>query len=74
VNLDPRAGPAWKLYDREDSLTLFPSVWRESGCEAHFILWRNRLIRCDVLAKRRAQEARSQAAAGARTAEVEQVL
>jgi Family of unknown function (DUF6527) len=48
VNLDPRTGPAWKLYEREDSLTLFPSVWRESGCEAHFILWRNRLIWCDV--------------------------
>jgi hypothetical protein len=47
VNLDPRTGPAWKLFEREGRLTLYPSVWRENGCEAHFILWRDRLMWCD---------------------------
>jgi len=47
VNLDSRTGPAWKLFEREGRLTLYPSVWRESGCEAHFIVWRDRLIWCD---------------------------
>ena len=42
VNLDGRVGKAWRVYrDRCDRISLFPSVWRDSGCEAHFILWRN---------------------------------
>ncbi|MER8537286.1 DUF6527 family protein [Mesorhizobium sp. M1005] len=41
VNLDRRAGPAWRLYQREGGLTLFPSVWRDTGCGAHFIVWDN---------------------------------
>jgi hypothetical protein len=24
-------------------VTLFPSVWRESGCKSHFIVWHNRI-------------------------------
>lgn len=47
VNLDPRAGKAWRLYDRGNK-TLFPSVWRDSGCEAHFIVWRDRILWCGV--------------------------
>lgn len=47
VNLDERAGPAWRIYVRDGQLTLYPSVWRKSGCEAHFILWRDRLLWCD---------------------------
>jgi hypothetical protein len=47
VNLDPRTGPAWKFFQRSNNLTLYPSVWRESGCRAHFILWNNRLVWCD---------------------------
>jgi Family of unknown function (DUF6527) len=40
VNLDPRAGPAWRLYqDRRNRLTVFPSVWREGGCNSHYIIW-----------------------------------
>ena len=43
VNLDPRAGPAWRLYSRQDRSTLYPSVWRTDGCRAHFILWEDRI-------------------------------
>lgn len=45
INLDPRAGPAWRLYGtRQLGLSLFPSVWRETGCKSHFIIWRDRLF------------------------------
>lgn len=47
VNLDRRAGKAWRLDDRSGALTLYPSVWRGQGCRAHFILWRNSIIWCD---------------------------
>jgi Family of unknown function (DUF6527) len=49
VNLDPRAGPAWHLYRRRNgAMTLYPSVWRDSGCGAHFILWRDKLLWTDI--------------------------
>lgn len=41
VNLDPRAGRAWRL--DESSLSVYPSVWRDTGCESHFIVWRGRI-------------------------------
>jgi hypothetical protein len=45
INLDPRAGPAWRLYlNRNAGLSLFPSVWRESGCRSHYIIWRNKIF------------------------------
>jgi hypothetical protein len=45
VNLDDRAGKAWRLYGaKESGLTLFPSVWRDTGCESHFIVWRDRIL------------------------------
>ena len=47
INLDRRSGKAWRLYGRGDQLTLFPSVWRDEGCEAHFILWRGQIMWCD---------------------------
>jgi hypothetical protein len=47
VNLDPRAGKAWRADGRGGRLTLYPSVWRDQGCKAHFIIWRDRLIWCD---------------------------
>jgi hypothetical protein len=42
INLDARSGKAWRL-DRRNGLSVFPSIWRESGCEAHFIIWRNEI-------------------------------
>lgn len=45
VNLDPRAGKAWRIYRESGArLTLFPSVWRDTGCKAHFIIWRSRIL------------------------------
>jgi hypothetical protein len=56
INLDPRAGPAWHLYReskstgagrrwrRRRSLSLFPSVWRETGCQSHYIIWDGRIV------------------------------
>jgi len=47
INLDGRAGKAWQYYDRGGDVSLFPSVWRDSGCKSHFILWRSRIYWCD---------------------------
>lgn len=46
INLDGRVGPAWRFYLRKNALTLFPSYWRDSHCESHFILWNNRVYWC----------------------------
>lgn len=49
ANLDPRAGKAWRLYRRPNgAMTVYPSIWRDTGCKAHFILWRDGIIWCDV--------------------------
>ena len=47
INLDPRAGPAWRYYGRGSDVSIFPSIWRESGCRSHFIIWRSRIYWCD---------------------------
>ena len=45
VNLDARAGKAWRIYRSQGSgLTLFPSVWRDTGCESHFVVWRDWIL------------------------------
>lgn len=45
INLDDRAGPAWRLYRaRNGALSLYPSIWRECGCESHFIVWRDEIF------------------------------
>ena len=46
VNLDPRSGPAWRRYDADSRLSLYPSVWRDTGCRAHFIVCRDRIHWC----------------------------
>ena len=48
ANLDRRAGPAWRLYRERGRLTLFPSYWRDTACESHFIIWNDRLFWCDA--------------------------
>lgn len=49
INLDERAGKAWRLYQRRDSITLYPSVWRDTGCGSHFIVWKNRIYLFDAI-------------------------
>ena len=45
VNVDARAGKAWRLYRGSiTGITLFPSVWRDTGCESHFVIWRDRIL------------------------------
>jgi hypothetical protein len=44
INLDSRTGPAWRYYQSRNGFTLFPSVWRESGCKSHFVIWANRIL------------------------------
>jgi len=44
VNLDPNAGPAWRLYSTKRGMTLYPSVWRDTGCRSHFIVWNDRVL------------------------------
>lgn len=39
LNVDRRAGKAWRLYEGARGVSLYPSVWRDTGCESHFILW-----------------------------------
>jgi len=46
MNLDRRTGPAWRIYQKRDRLTIFPSYWREDGCQSHFILWSNHIYWC----------------------------
>jgi len=43
INLDPRAGPAWRLYRGRGGASLYPSVSRDSGCESHFIIWHDEI-------------------------------
>lgn len=47
INLDERAGPAWRFYNDRRGGSLFPSVWRDNGCRSHFIVWRSRIYWCD---------------------------
>ena len=47
INLDSRAGSAWRFYRRGETISLFPSYWRDTKCESHFILWRNIIYWCD---------------------------
>lgn len=39
VNLDGRVAKAWRHYLRNSRTSLYPSVWRDEGCQAHFVLW-----------------------------------
>jgi hypothetical protein len=40
VNVDPRAGKAWRFRQPGPRITIFPSVVRDTGCQSHFIVQR----------------------------------
>jgi hypothetical protein len=45
INLDSRAGPAWKIYrSQRTGLSIFPSIWRDTDCESHYVIWNNRIL------------------------------
>jgi len=47
INLDRRSGPAWRLYKRRGTWSLFPSIDKPTGCNSHFILSRGKIVWCD---------------------------
>lgn len=46
VPVDPAVKGAWRLRVQEERLTLMPSIWRDHGCESHFVLWENEVHWC----------------------------
>jgi hypothetical protein len=48
VNLDPRTTKAWRFYRRHNKISVFPSIWRDTGCKSHFIVWNGAIIWCDI--------------------------
>jgi hypothetical protein len=46
INLDQRSGPAWRFYSKSTGYSLYPSYWRDSDCESHFIIWSSRIYWC----------------------------
>jgi len=46
INLDDRAGSAWRCYLNRRGLTIYPSYWRDTGCGSHFIVWDNHIYWC----------------------------
>ena len=46
INLDPRSDKAWRFYRKHRQASLYPSVWRDSGCESHFIVWNHTVVWC----------------------------
>jgi len=49
LNLDPRTDKAWRIYKSKKGLTLFPSVWRDTGCQSHFVVWNDSIYWVDVI-------------------------
>jgi hypothetical protein len=47
INVDRRSGPAWRYYLNGTALSIYPSIWRDTGCGSHFIVWRSKLYWCD---------------------------
>ncbi len=47
VNLDKRAGPAWRMYQSKKGTTVYPSVWRDTDCQSHFIILRDKILLFD---------------------------
>lgn len=48
LNLDARTAKAWRVYNSKRGLTLFPSIWRDTGCQSHFVVWNNTISWVDI--------------------------
>jgi hypothetical protein len=47
INVDRRVGKAWRFYRNQYGMTLYPSYWRDTACESHFIIWNNNIYWCN---------------------------
>ena len=47
INLDARTDKAWRFYRKRNQISIFPSVWRDTGCGSHFIIWNHVIVWCD---------------------------
>ncbi|MEO8153469.1 MAG: DUF6527 family protein [Rhizobacter sp.] len=75
INLDRRSGPAWRFYQDAAAVSMYPSVWRTTGCKSHFIVWRSRIYCCDWHEELEAtDEAFEQAVMGRLTPELRQCI
>lgn len=43
INLDRRAGKAWRFVEKRGRITLSPSIWRDTGCQCHFVIWDSKI-------------------------------
>jgi hypothetical protein len=48
INLDKKAGTAWRIRLDVEGVTVLPSVWRATGCLSHFIIWKGRVWWCSL--------------------------
>lgn len=46
INLDKRTDKAWRFYRKRNQISIFPSVWRDTGCGSHFIIWNHTIVWC----------------------------
>ena len=57
INLDPRTDKAWRFYRKRNQVSIYPSVWRDTGCLSHFIVWHHQICGAVIVRKTRvAQE------------------
>lgn len=48
INLDARIGGAWRIkQDPRARLSLYPSVWRTSGCQSHYVIRDGEIVMID---------------------------
>ena len=43
INLDSRSGQAWRFVEKRGRIALYPSVWRDTGCHSHFVIWGSKI-------------------------------
>jgi hypothetical protein len=47
MSLLPEAKPRWRLIEHKDqTISLYPSIWKKAGCHSHFFLRRGQVEWC----------------------------